>query len=178
MICCGDPFRLELMWRGFQGAAVRRLAVAAAVGLVVGFVCVWLAAWQLTVLAGWDSAAVVLLAWILIEVMRLDPEQTALHATTEDDSRLTAHLLLVSASSAALMGAAAAFVKASETDGAGARPQQRLPPSSSRGRSCTSSSRSATPTSTTRTRQGASTSRKTMSRPTTRTSPTWRSPSA
>ena len=61
----------------------------------------------------------VLLAWILIEVMRLDPEQTSIHATTEDDSRVTAHLLLVSASSAALMGAAAAFVKASQTDGAG-----------------------------------------------------------
>ena len=83
------------MWRGFQGAAVRRLAVAAAVGVVVGLVCAWLAAWQLTVLAGWDSAAVVLLAWILIEVMRLDPEQTVVHATTEDDSRVTAHLLLV-----------------------------------------------------------------------------------
>ena len=107
------------MWRGFQGAAVRRLAVAAAVGVVVGLVCAWMAAWQLTVLAGWDSAAVVLLAWILIEVMRLNPEQTAFHATTEDDSRVTAHLLLVSASSAALVGAAAAFVKASQTDGAG-----------------------------------------------------------
>ena len=61
----------------------------------------------------------VLLAWILIEVMRLDPEQTSIHATTEDDSRVTAHLLLVGASSAALMGAAAAFVKASQTEGAG-----------------------------------------------------------
>lgn len=107
------------MWRGFRGPAVRRLAVAALVGVIVGLVCAWLAPWQLTVLAGWDIAAVVLLAWILIEVMPLDPEQTSIHSTTEDDSRVTAHLLLVGASSAALMGAAAAFVKASETDGAG-----------------------------------------------------------
>jgi uncharacterized membrane protein len=107
------------MWQGFRGAAVRRLAVAAAVGVVVAFACAWFAAWQLTVLAGWVSAAIVLLAWILIEVMRLDPEQTSIHATTEDDSRVTAHLLLVGASSAALMGAAAAFVKASQTEGAG-----------------------------------------------------------
>ena len=107
------------MWRGFRGPAVRRLAVAALVGVVVGLVCAWLAPWQLTVLAGWDIAAVVLLAWILIEVMPLDPEQTSIHSTTEDDSRVTAHLLLVGASSAALMGAAAAFVKASQTDGAG-----------------------------------------------------------
>ena len=107
------------MSRGFWGAAVRRLAVAAAIGVVVAVVCAWFTAWQLTVLAGWVSAAVVLLAWILIEVMRLDPEQTSIHATTEDDSRVTAHLLLVGASSAALMGAAAAFVKASQTEGAG-----------------------------------------------------------
>ena len=107
------------MWRGFRGPAVRRLAVAALVGVAVGLVCAWLAPWQLTVLAGWDSAAVVLLAWILIEVMPLDAEQTSIHSTTEDDSRVTAHLLLVGASSAALMGAAAAFVKASQTDGAG-----------------------------------------------------------
>ena len=107
------------MGRWFRGAAVRRLAVAAIVGGVVGFVCAWFAAWQLSVLAAWDSAGVVVLVWILIEVGGLDPEQTSTHATSEDDSRVTAHLLLVNASSAALLGAAAAFVKASETNGAG-----------------------------------------------------------
>ena len=98
---------------------MRRLAVAAVVGVIVGVVGAWFAAWQLAVLAAWDSAALVALAWILVEVGGLDPEQTAAHATTEDDSRVTAHLLLIGASSAALMGAGAAFVKASQTQGAG-----------------------------------------------------------
>jgi uncharacterized membrane protein len=98
---------------------VRRLAVAALVGAVVGFACAWFAAWQLSVLAAWDSAELVVLLWILIEVAGLDPGQTSAHATAEDDSRVTAHLLLVGASTAALLGAGAAFVKASQTHGAG-----------------------------------------------------------
>jgi uncharacterized membrane protein len=107
------------MARGFRGASVRRLAVAAVIGAVVGIVSAWFAAWQLSVLAAWDSAGVVLLVWIFVQVAGLDPEQTSAHATTEDNSRVTAHLLLVSASSAALLGAAAAFVKGSQTHGAG-----------------------------------------------------------
>ena len=82
MICPASPSGSKQVGRGFRGAAVRRLAVAAVVGVIVGVVGAWFAA-ALAVLAAWDSAALVLLAWILIEVMRLDPEQTSIHATTD-----------------------------------------------------------------------------------------------
>jgi len=108
-----------LMWRGFRGAAVRRLYAVVVVGGVVGLACAEFAPWQLSVLTGWDSAGIVLLAWIRLEVGGLDPAQTSAHATMEDDSRVTTHLLLVAASSAALAGAAAVFVKANQTHGAG-----------------------------------------------------------
>ena len=99
--------------------AVRRVAFSAVIGIVVAIACAFLAPWQFAITAGWCAAGVVLLAWVWISVGRFDPDATRKHATTEDNSRITAEFILLSASVASLGGAAADLVAAGHTSGPG-----------------------------------------------------------
>ncbi len=102
-----------------HGAAARRLFVVAMVGTAVGAVCAVLAPWQLSAMVGWNVAGASLLVWVWGTVGHFDADQTRTHATSEDSSRVAAHLLLVSASVASLLGAAAALIKANDAHAAG-----------------------------------------------------------
>jgi uncharacterized membrane protein len=98
--------------------ALIRVTVAFALGLVAGAaVGLSAATWQVAVLSGWIVAAGVTLAWVWVSIHGLDGEHTAAIATAEDDSRLAADLLLVSASGASLIGVAFALVSASGEEG-------------------------------------------------------------
>ena len=89
-----------------------------ACGVVVGVGSKLVGApWQVAVLGGWDVAALVLIAWVVIQVRGQDADGTAALATREDDSRVAADILLLGASLVSLVGVAFGLVKAAHTEG-------------------------------------------------------------
>jgi uncharacterized membrane protein len=89
---------------------------SASVGLLVGIALAWVVPWQLAVLAGWDVVAVLVLSRVWFRVSHFSPDETKEFATREDDSRVSAELLLIAASVASLAGAAFGLLKAHESD--------------------------------------------------------------
>jgi uncharacterized membrane protein len=88
-------------------------------GIVMAVAAAFVSPWKFAITAGWCAAGVVLRAWVWISVGSFDPDATRRHATTEDNSRITAQFLLLSASVASLGGAAADLVAAGQTSGSG-----------------------------------------------------------
>jgi uncharacterized membrane protein len=93
-----------------------RVLLALASGAVAAFVVAWFVPWQLSVLVGWDVAALTVVGGVWGTIGRFTPEETATLATREDPSRATSELLLLGAAVASLAGVALAFVKAREGD--------------------------------------------------------------
>jgi uncharacterized membrane protein len=91
-----------------------RLLVVAAVGTAVGIVALFVAPWQLAVLAGWDVAAGAFLGWVWASVGHFTPEQTREHATREDNGRVATSATLVGASVASLVGTGFDLIKAAQ----------------------------------------------------------------
>jgi uncharacterized membrane protein len=87
-------------------SASKRLMVASVVGVAVGLGSSVPFDWRISVLIGWDSAALVLLARLWPTIWPMDGDQTAAHAVREDESRSTSDLLIVAASIASLLGVA------------------------------------------------------------------------
>lgn len=97
--------------------AGRRLLVVGGVGIVAGAVAAPFAPWQLAVLAGWDAAAASEVGLVWMSVGRLDANETRAFATREDDSRVSAQLLLLFASVVSLFGVGLDLAKASVSSG-------------------------------------------------------------
>ena len=76
-----------------------------------------LAPWQGRVLLGWDTAAIVFLLWVWGDIRGRDAKATAEIATSEDDSRAIADLMLIGASVASLAAVLLALVKAASLHG-------------------------------------------------------------
>ena len=102
-----------------DASAVARLVTVIGVGAFAGAVCSIWAPWQLSTATAWTVAGTSLVAWVWLSVRTFDAAQTREHSTTEDNSRASAHLLLVLASVASLGGAAAALLKANQAHGSG-----------------------------------------------------------
>jgi uncharacterized membrane protein len=96
-----------------------RVCLSAGVGVAAGIVASFFAPWQLSLLVGWDVAAVVNVGWLAATAGRFDAEQTRAFATREDDSRVSTQLMLQGACLASLLGVAFALLKASQSHGAG-----------------------------------------------------------
>jgi uncharacterized membrane protein len=88
-----------------------------AVGALAGALTALFAPWQLSVVSGWDTAAVLLVGWVWFSVGNFTAGQTQVFATREDDSRAGAHLLLLGASAASLLGVGFDLVKANQSTG-------------------------------------------------------------
>lgn len=73
--------------------------------------------WELAVLGAWIVASSVMVAWVLIAILPLDPAATAALATSEDNSRFLADALLVAASAASLVGVGFALLKSGSQHG-------------------------------------------------------------
>jgi uncharacterized membrane protein len=110
------PAHVTLLW---AVSARRRVLMGVGVGAVAGIVTAFFAPWQLSTLIGWDVAAVSNVAWVAATAGRFDAEQTRAFATREDDSRVSAQVLLQGACLASLLGVAFALLKASQSHGAG-----------------------------------------------------------
>ena len=96
---------------------LRRVLTTAPIGLACGGGLAPLLPWELSVLIGWDLTATLLLSWIWLSIGRLDPDETARLATSEDDSRAATRVLLVIASVASLVGVLFALLKAGDSVG-------------------------------------------------------------
>ena len=82
------------------------MLVVASIGAVAGVACTNLLSWQLGVLLGWDTTALLLLLWMWPAIWPMDGDQTAIHAVREDPSKRQADLLAIGASVASLLGVA------------------------------------------------------------------------
>jgi uncharacterized membrane protein len=100
-------------------SAAQRAMVAVAIALVVGLATVPFAPWQLSPLAGWIVGGAWWLTSVWRKVRRFAPLETESLATREDNSRIVAELILVSASVASLLGTGFALIKANQTGGGG-----------------------------------------------------------
>ena len=89
--------------------------IVALAGGVAGIVAAFLAPWQLSTLIGWDVAAALFVVWVWTSAGRFDPDETHRFATREDDSRVSAQLLVLSACVVSLAGVAFDLLKASES---------------------------------------------------------------
>ena len=101
------------------GLAGRRTALATiaaaatlAVTLLVG------AAWPIAFTASWGIAALVIDAWVWLQVGRMDAAETKTHARTEDFSRPVADAAVLTASVASLVAIGYTLITAGNRDGA------------------------------------------------------------
>jgi len=102
-----------------DASAATRLGAVFVAGAVAGAVSSVWCPLQLSTAIAWNVAGIALVAWVWSSVMTFDPTQTRAHATSEDNSRVFAHLFLVLACIASLGGVAADLVKANQAHGAG-----------------------------------------------------------
>jgi uncharacterized membrane protein len=90
--------------------------LAASIGVGAAVVASFFAPWQMTVLIGWDVAAIVMLATVWGSVVRFSAAQTRDFAISEDNSRAGTQLTLLGAAVVSLVGVAAAFLKGNHGD--------------------------------------------------------------
>ena len=98
-------------------SAARRVVVALAAGVLVGVALAWFVPWQVDTIIAWDVAATVFAVWVWATIHGRDAAGTQAIATREDNSRLAADVVLISASVVSLVGVAMVLLKASESTG-------------------------------------------------------------
>jgi len=86
------------------------VAVAAAVGMTAG--------WSAAAAAGWTVAAAVYVAWTWWVIGRMNPDETAAHATREDPGRAFTDVIVLAASVASLAGVLDVLAAGSSKGGA------------------------------------------------------------
>jgi uncharacterized membrane protein len=102
---------------GWHAPAMRRASAVIFIGLTVVLALAGFVAWELAVLGGWDAAALTFLITVWPIIIRTDGARTEHLATREDETRGTATVLLVSASTASLLGVGFALGLAGRTSG-------------------------------------------------------------
>lgn len=85
------------------GPAVRASSGLAA-GIIAGVIMAMAGYPRFAFLIGWDVAATVFMTWTWIRLWRFDAELTASHSTREEPARNVAHLLILGAAVASLVG--------------------------------------------------------------------------
>jgi len=106
---------------GVKGSHIRagtRVLLAFAAGVLAFGIASIFMPWQVATLIGWSVSAAAFVASVWLSVRRMDGAATAEFATIEDDSRAAADLVLITASSASLLGVALTLLKASGENGA------------------------------------------------------------
>jgi uncharacterized membrane protein len=94
-----------------------RCLVAAAMGIIAGFIATLWVSWQAAILVGWDVAAVGFLGWTWHRVGRLDAAGTKRHANIEDRSRPIAEVVVLAAGVALLAAVGLVLLLAGQSHG-------------------------------------------------------------
>jgi uncharacterized membrane protein len=89
---------------GVQLDQRKRLLIALLLGTVAGIVIALFCPWQLSVLAGWDVAALFVAGSVWTFIAVLDATETQQAATREDDSRAAVDVIVVVACLISLIG--------------------------------------------------------------------------
>jgi uncharacterized membrane protein len=89
---------------GKHGPVAVRLAAALPVGVATALLVGATVGWGFAPAVGWIVTATVYLIWTWSVVTRLDPDQTAPHATREDPTRAMTDLIVIAAAMASLAG--------------------------------------------------------------------------
>ncbi len=97
--------------------ARRRLIASVACGLVVGGVCGPLTAWQVSALAAWCGGATVFVGLAWATMLPADSGRTRTIAMREDETRVTADLIVLAAGVASLVGVGFMLVKTASAKG-------------------------------------------------------------
>jgi uncharacterized membrane protein len=100
-----------------RAKALHRLALAALFGVIVGCLIAATGMRRFAILAGWDAAAVLMVASTLITVLRFDAISTRAHALREDPGRAAADISLTAASVASLVGVGFLIFQAGDANG-------------------------------------------------------------
>jgi uncharacterized membrane protein len=90
-------------WLGWHAPALRRLLIAAVVGVVAGLALAAALPWRLAVLGGWDATALTFLLSVAPIILGADGSRTQRIAVREDMNRDVARVLLLGASAASLV---------------------------------------------------------------------------
>lgn len=93
-----------------------RVNVCALIGLGAGLIAAPFSPWQLSLLIGWIGLTGSLLTWIWREIIGCDAATTQARSTAEDDSRITAVAVMVTASVVSLVGVGFGLAKARHVD--------------------------------------------------------------
>jgi uncharacterized membrane protein len=88
---------------GWHAPAMRRLAIAASIGMAAGLLLLVVAPWPLALILGWDSCGIIFLAAVWPIILRADSARTQAGAMREDETRGGTAVLLVGASVASLI---------------------------------------------------------------------------
>jgi uncharacterized membrane protein len=108
--------RIEAM--GVQLDQRRRLLIALILGLLAGGIAAFFCPWQLSVLAGWDVAALFVAGSVWTFIAVLDAEATEQVSTREDDSRAAADSVIVVACLISIVGVVLGLAHARNHSGA------------------------------------------------------------
>ena len=110
--------RVYHRWMSREAPALRRLAVAAVILIVVAVALAPFVSWPLAVLSGWDAGALTFLLAVLPVIVTADGPRTRRLATREDETRPTARLLVLASCGASLFAVALALGVARHESGA------------------------------------------------------------
>ena len=102
--------------RTLRYSARLRVNVCAVIGLAAGLVSAPFTPWQMSLLIGWIGLTGSLLGWIWSEIIGCDAVATQARSTAEDDSRVTAVVVMVTASVVSLVGVGFGLAKARNVD--------------------------------------------------------------
>jgi uncharacterized membrane protein len=90
-------------WMGWHAPALRRVLLAAAIGVTVTVALCFFVNWPFAVIVGWDCTAVLFLGSVWAVLLRANGDTTESLAMREDETRSAAWLLLTGASLASLL---------------------------------------------------------------------------
>jgi uncharacterized membrane protein len=94
-----------------------RVAITASIGVVVGAIVSAFTSWQAAILVGWDAAAMCLIAWIWLAVVKLSAEESKTHASREDPSIRLSELVVLSSGVALLAAVGLVLIRAGQAAG-------------------------------------------------------------
>lgn len=102
---------------GWHAPAMRRAVTVLVVGLAATLSLLPYTPWELAVVAGWDVAATTFLGSVWHLILRADGPDTEHLATTEDDTRASATVLLAAVCVVSLLGVGFALGLAGDRNG-------------------------------------------------------------
>ena len=95
----------------------KRFAIAIAVGLAVGIICLLAGAAKFAALAGWDATVFTYGCWVWLSVWNMNAQDTKDHALRENPGRVLADTVLLLAAVASIGAVAILLIDASSSTG-------------------------------------------------------------